>query len=185
MRAAIAAGLAASAASASAVDFNITGFVRQEIAVSITDEAYNHKAWDPAIDRSIYQPSWTPGNPFTPALSGGADNFVQLDANNAPIPFPASQATGNGCVGANWFGIGPTDAAPCGAAGAPNAFGASRYGDVPFNMFNTRAEIEVQAKFNENVAAYARVRAYFDGTSTFTDDNVQMEKHFFDRYRLG
>jgi len=198
MRAAIAAGLMASAASASAVDFNITGFVRQEIAVSITDEAYNHKAWNPAVDRSTYYPSYTPGNPFFTGLSGGASNLAQLDANNTPIEFPGvvpaavpialgpltgavagnSTATGNGCVGANWFGLAATGAGACGAAGAPNAAGASRYGDVPFNMFNTRAEIEVQAKFNENVAAYARVRAYFDGTSTFTDDNVQMEKHF-------
>ena len=64
MRAMIAAGLTASAASASAVDFNITGFVRQEIAVSITDEAYNHKAWNPAIDRTVNYPSFTSGNPF-------------------------------------------------------------------------------------------------------------------------
>jgi len=176
MRAAIAAGLAASAASASAVDFNITGFVRQEIAVSITDEAYNHKAWEPAIDRSIYQPSVTAGSPFSGTT--GAQNLVQLDANNTPIGVPGAFSTGNGCIGANWFGIGPTDAAACGAPGSINPAGTSRYGDVPFNMFNTRAEVEVQAKFNENVAAYARVRAYFDGTSTFTDDNVQMEKHF-------
>lgn len=176
MRAAIAAGLAASAASASAVDFNITGFVRQEIAVSITDEAYNHKAWEPAIDRSIYQPSVTAGSPFSGTT--GAQNLVQLDANNTPIGVPGAFSTGNGCIGANWFGLGPTDAAACGAPGSINPAGTSRYGDVPFNMFNTRAEVEVQAKFNENVAAYARVRAYFDGTSTFTDDNVQMEKHF-------
>jgi len=172
MRAMIAAGLTASAASASAVDFNITGFVRQEIAVSITDEAYNHKAWNPAIDRTQFYPSYSNGNPFT------GPNVAVLDANNTPVGFGAGGSTGAGCLGNNWFGIGPTDAPPCGPAGAPNAAGASRYGDVPFNMFNTRAEIEVQAKFNEMVSAYGRVRAYFDGTSTFTDDNVQMEKHF-------
>jgi len=171
MRAMIAAGLTASAASASAVDFNITGFVRQEIAVSITDEAYNHKAWNPAIDRTVNYPSFTNGNPFT------GENIAVMDANNTPIGFPGAP-TGADCQSANYFGLGPVGAAPCGAGGTPNAAGASRYGDVPFNMFNTRAEIEVQAKFNEMVSAYGRVRAYFDGTSTFTDDNVQMEKHF-------
>ncbi|MGD9602984.1 MAG: DUF1302 family protein [Gammaproteobacteria bacterium] len=164
-----------------AVDFNITGFVRQEVGVSITDDAYNHKSWNPAIDRTIFQPNFASGNPLTTGA------FTQLDANNAPIPFPAAPpgpagadggATGNGCVGANFFGLGALDAGDCGPAGTANPFGAARYGDVPFNLFNTRAEVEVQAKFNENVAAYARFRAYFDGSSAFSDDNVQIEKHF-------
>jgi len=181
----IAAGLTASAASASAVDFNITGFIRQEIAVSITDEAYNHKAWNPAIDRSVLYPSYTGaldanntpiGDTTIRGLSNGVNNLLP-----AGTPLGVA-ATGNGCAdAANNFFLMPPGSNPCqnvGVPGGANPAGASRYGDVPFNMFNTRAEIEVQAKFNENVSAYGRVRAYFDGTSTFTDDNVQMEKHF-------
>jgi len=104
----IAAGLTASAASASAVDFNITGFIRQEIAVSITDEAYNHKAWNPAIDRSVLYPSYTGaldanntpiGDTTIRGLSNGVNNLLP-----AGTPLGVA-ATGNGCADAanNFF----------------------------------------------------------------------------------
>ena len=41
----------------------------------------------------------------------------------------------------------------------------SRY----INLFNSRAEIDVQAKFNEEFSAYAKFRAYYDATRNFTD----------------
>src|SRR5690606_13587636 len=57
-----------------------------------------------------------------------------------------------------------------------NDRGALLSDDVPFNTFNTRAEIDVQARFTDNISAYMKLRAHFDGTSAFTD--AHMAQHF-------
>ncbi len=53
-----------------------------------------------------------------------------------------------------------------------SAQGAALNEDRDFNMFNTRAELDIQAKFSRNVAAFVKIRAYFDGTSWLEGSNV-------------
>lgn len=180
MRILIASGMFASTmvpGIASAIDWNITGFVRQEIAVSITDQDAITNKWqntDNNNNRIIPGFAGLGGaNGITPqdalARSSGALSYAAQRANNAnPAGFggcgPVGGAAGTNFCDSNADGI--------------NDFAGDLSGEVPFNMFNTRAELEIQAKFNESVAAYMRIRAYFDGTSTFADDNVRIEKHF-------
>jgi len=53
-----------------------------------------------------------------------------------------------------------------------SAQGAALNEDRDWNMFNSRAEIDIQAKINRNWAAYVKVRAYFDGTSMLNGSDV-------------
>lgn len=44
--------------------------------------------------------------------------------------------------------------------------------DFDVTMFNTRAEVDVQARINRRLSAYMKVRAYFWGEDLFTDGRV-------------
>ncbi len=58
-----------------------------------------------------------------------------------------------------------------GAAGAQplDDYSSESLDHTNFNMFNSRVEVDVQAKINREWSAYAKFRAYFDGTRNFTD----------------
>ena len=150
----IAGGIASAIAPsmATAVDFNITGFVREEIALSITNQGNDVNDWENQFN-SRFVPNFGVG-------FGGSTALSTAKGKAAAVP-----------------GFAPAFN-PVPLADGTNQFGNERTGDVPFNLFNTRAEVEIQAKFNENVAAYTRIRAYYDGTANFADDNVQLEKSF-------
>ncbi len=177
MRILIAGGVAAGTLApgiASAIDWNITGFVRQEIAVSISD--------DGSITNK-YENFQNNNNRIIPAFGGlgGASGVLPLD--NPALTSGTNSYAPN--VNNGFGGLGFASGSGCGANGAlcdRNGDGVNDFaqpsGSFPFNMFNTRAEVEVQAKVNEQIAAYGRFRAYFDGTSTFADDGVRVEKHF-------
>ncbi len=64
------------------------------------------------------------------------------------------------------------DATDANHADVRSAQGAALNEDRDFNMFNTRAELDIQAKFSRNLAAFVKVRAYFDGTSWLEGSNV-------------
>lgn len=49
----------------------------------------------------------------------------------------------------------------------PNDQGKSD--DTIFNTFNTRLEVDVQARFNKNWSAYAKFRVFYDAWENFTD----------------
>ena len=208
---------------ATAIDWNITGFARQEIAYSIAGNNneynksglvyndritphYTHAGWGTganyAATASVYENpgSGAPGvfaglfgqTAATGQPAGGNTNspvncrFGHQNAINAGSPglssvFASTDIAGfrgvlcpNG--GGSYFvpGADPTVA----GASAP---GFSRQGnqlndDINFNLFNTRMEIDVQARINKNWAAYVKFRAYYDGTSAFTDS--QISDHF-------
>ena len=208
---------------ATAIDWNITGFARQEIAYSIAGNNneynksglvyndritphYTHAGWgtgaNAAATASVYENpgSGAPGvfaglfgqTAATGQPAGGNTNspvncrFGHQNAINAGSPglssvFASTDIAGfrgvlcpNG--GGSYFvpGADPTVA----GASAP---GFSRQGnqlndDINFNLFNTRMEIDVQARINKNWAAYVKFRAYYDGTSAFTDS--QISDHF-------
>ncbi len=50
--------------------------------------------------------------------------------------------------------------------------GAALEDDFNFNLFNTRLELDVQARFNDALAGFVKLRAYVDATSRFTDGHV-------------
>ncbi len=175
MRILIAGGLLASAivpGTASAIDWNITGFVRQEIAISVTDTGSIVNKYDNTDNNN---------NRIIPGFAGlgGANGITPVDLNTISSGAFSYEANG----GAGFGGCGPvggavgTNRCDLNADGI-NDLAGDLSGDVPVNMFNTRAELEIQAKLNETVAAYMRVRAYFDGSDLFADDNVRMEKSF-------
>ena len=175
MRILIASGMFASTmvpGTASAVDWNITGFVRQEVSVRTTDQGNVTNG---------YQNHDNANNRINPGFGGlgGANGVTPLNNNNISSGTLSYDAR----PGAGFGGCGPVGGPPgtnvCDRnADGINDFAGDLSGEVPFNMFNTRAELEIQAKFNESVAAYMRVRAYFDGSSIFADDNVRIGKHF-------
>lgn len=186
MRMLMAGGVLASAAIptiATAIDWNITGFVREEISYSISDEGGIQNGYS-NVDRF--------NDRVVPAFGGlgGPNGITPLDNNaqsSGRLSYGAVRRTGP--LGAAFGGLGFANGSACGPIGPGNICdtnndgvtdtgGAALTGDVPFNLFNTRAELEIQAKISENVAAYARIRAYFDGTSNFADENVRIEKHF-------
>ncbi len=50
--------------------------------------------------------------------------------------------------------------------------GAGLNDDINFNLFNTRVELDLQARFNNHFAAFVKFRAYYDGTPKFTDGQL-------------
>ena len=156
-----------------AIDWNITGFVRQEISVSITDdENTNNASTKPNIGSSVPTLGFGDYNP-------GVSEFG-IFAGTAP-------STCNFDAGANAFGFAENPQAlinaatiagggfPCGPPGGAATNGAQNFDDDGnnFNMFNSRLEVDVQANnITRNINAYAKFRLYFDGTSNFNDQKV-------------
>lgn len=152
-----------------AIDWSFTGFVRQEIAYSITNQKNPYNAnTKPNIDKAV------------PAQTFGAYN---PGVNETGI-FTAAPATCNYWAGANGFGFtenpqslvnAATVAAggsPCGTPGGVTTAGGAAFADdgQNFNIFNTRAELDIQANnITREINAYAKIRVYFDGTSNFND----------------
>lgn len=81
------------------------------------------------------------------------------------------------------------DPAIVGAAAAGiSAQGAALDDDLTFNLFNTRFEYDVQARFHEDFAAFVKLRAYLDGSSSFTDGrigNLNQNPYWGTRSSLG
>jgi hypothetical protein len=75
-------------------------------------------------------------------------------------------------VGGNMAGATLASADAANHADVRSVQGAGLNEDRDFNMFNTRAELDIQAKFSRNLAAFVKVRAYFDGTSWLEGSNV-------------
>ncbi len=192
------------AGAASAIDWNITGFVRQEIAVSLGGENPNNSGGNPWNNRvtpqmthagfgdgsnstaptSVYvDERGNVGGLFSPSdgspLGAGANTSAARDcqynlnraiaANNPGfgpqtlgVPSAATfpRAGFDGCPGVGFGEFVPTD-------GSPN-----RDENQNFNVFNSRLEIDVQAKISREFSAYMKFRAYYDATSQFYDGDT-------------
>lgn len=162
------AGLLASGA-AQAVDFNITGFVRQEIAISVTDDENPfNQSGNPFMGRTI-------PNTLNPAVSTakGAPydngtfrnnlgstftnpNFFLRDAT-APLGLSLTPGTIPGRL------LGACTNANCG-----NYARAARE-ENNFNLFATRAEIDVQAQWSDSIKTFVKFRAFGDAVNNFGD----------------
>jgi hypothetical protein len=201
------------AGAASAIDWNITGFVREEISYSITSaDNPNNTMTRPFANRitpNITNATFNAGNAaastsiFTNTTGGPAGGLFASTALNAGgfLPAGAFTSASAGCF------FGHENAIAAGSVGfggsgtlrgslCPNGAGSLQPGNAPlaavvdpaagqgfsaqadmlgvtddinFNTFNSRAEVDVQARFNKNWSAYMKVRAYFDGTRHLSD----------------
>lgn len=168
------AGLLASGA-AQAVDFNITGFVRQEIAISVTDDENPfNQSGNPFMGRRIENIT-TPGV-FTakgaPYDNGTyATNLGNVFTNpniyrNAPFgpAAPLGLAVEAGTIPGRLNGACASgDAPPCGN------YGQALREDNNFNMFATRAEIDVQAQWTDSIKTFVKFRAFGEAVNNFGD----------------
>lgn len=149
VQAGAAALLLATSVTAEAIDWNITGAVRQEIGVSITseDNEFNEMS-NPFQGMSV--PVLT-SNPLNAGLL--RTDGIAAGANTTPVPTTCKFQTVSGCP----------------AAGVTNGAGAALEDQYRFNLFTTRLDLDIQARFNRSFAATMKVRAMYDATSNFTD----------------
>ena len=187
---------------AMAIDWNFTGFIRQEIAVSITDDKNPNNA-----STNAFTEGSTPvitQNPILGRPGGTAINFNPGATTASTVGdgailgvFPSNPALPNeerGIFAFSPFTCPYFDGAdPLGAGGAenprtalnnriiaaggnpcsPNLGGDAIAEDSNINIFNTRLELDIQANnITDNINAYAKIRLYFDGTSNFNDEIV-------------
>ena len=200
-----------------AIDWNITGLVRQEIAYSIAGNTNDNNLMGSDFNRRITphytHPGWGNGSNALAATSTfvnsqGTPGFLQQAAVAAmgitPTPNQRNlrtvvagantSATGNcrfgnlnainagsaGLVGNGGFrGVLCPNGAGSGfvpgataANGGVSAQGAALSDDLNFNLFSTRLELDIQARFAENFSAYLKLRAYVDSTAKFTDGAI-------------
>ena len=183
-----------------AIDWSFTGFIRQEIAVSITDTHNgNNASTNRFTDRpnvvNVTNPLAVPTSPtgfqFNPGATTASTVGDGLIVGAIPSD-PTRPAEERGI-----FSFSPTTcpyfegADPLGAGGAEDATTAINTAfiagggdpcinggrgqliaeDKTINMFNTRAEFDIQANnITDRINAYAKLRVYFDGTSNFDDE---------------
>ncbi|MGE0858846.1 MAG: DUF1302 family protein [Gammaproteobacteria bacterium] len=215
------------AGTASAIEWNVTGLVRQEIAYSLNSDGNPNNTMDDVFNDRI-TPNVTHANFGDAAGSaaaiaanpnfflpgpGLANSRARASADHAapgvvniggqlfapaglntssPVDCQFSQqraiASGSAGFGPNIGGFATFPGALCpNGGGSPQAGGNqfAKAGKVPtgdfslgqndsmnFNMFNSRVEIDVQAKFNDEFAAYMKARVYYDGTRHFTDGKI-------------
>lgn len=201
-------------APAAAVDFNVSGLVRQEIAwgiagggneLNLMNSAFNHRITPhythgafgagtnaAALTSTFVNDAGTVGffQQGTPGTAGARPGLRSVRAgSNTLSPVNCRFAHAN-AVAAGSRGLGGSGGfsgvlCPNGAGSNfvpgvdPNttAAGFSQQGaalsdDLKFNLFNTRLELDVQARFNDEWAAFVKFRAYVDGTSAFTDGHI-------------
>lgn len=149
VQAGAAALLLAASVTAEAIDWNITGAVRQEIGVSVTaeDNEFNEMS-NPFQAQTL---AALTSNPLNAGLLR-TDGVAAGELTAAPTT----------CKFQTVFGCSPTP-------GTVNPAGAALEDDYRFNLFTTRLDLDIQARFNRNVVATMKVRALYDGTSNFTD----------------
>jgi len=188
---------------AMAVDWSFTGFVRQEIAVSITDDKNpNNASSNPFTEGSTY------ANSSNSAVTGQAPAPLNFNpgattTSTTGVFFPGQPAQEIGIFsfspttcpffeGADPLGAGGAETPAAArntaliAAGGDPCFGGNLGGngiaeDSNFNMFNTRAEFDIQANnITDRINGYVKFRLYFDGTSNFNDEIVG--DHFSEQF---
>ena len=204
---------------AAAIDWTISGVVREEIAYSLSgsDNELNLKGnvFNDRITPHYTHVGWGSGANANAATStyidgeGHAGLFQQAAVAALPVaPLPgqanlrtipageftaspvncrfghlnAQRAGSHGLIGDGGF-LGVLCPNGGGSAFVPGVApavvgrrapgislqGAALNGDNPFNMFNTRFELDVSAALNSALAAFVKVRVYADATAAFGD----------------
>ena len=178
----LAGGTAASAltgTAANAVDVNISGFVRQEIAVSVSDSGNPYNATTNTFMGKVV-PNVT--NPGVGLRNGGTLNQAGPLSTGKGLPFdnggytrnikPLSATSNAAAVGAYVGAMGGRMAgagAACAAAGTCGATASSLRDDNSFNLFATRAEIDVMAQWTDEIKTFVKFRAFSDYSDKFNN----------------
>lgn len=196
---------------AAAIEWNVTGFVRQEIAYSLAETNPNNRMgnkFNGRITPHLTHASFGDGsNALAPAASyvdargnigglngasfglathgAGANTSNAVDchynmqralaAGNPGFGNRVMQGTAGGVIFPSAFGGGVGGGVVCpGGVGSvpPGDIGDLNDDDLNFNAFNSRLEVDVQAKISKEFSAYMKVRAYYDGTRNFTDGEI-------------
>ena len=175
-----------------AVDVNISGFVRQEVALSVSDEGnpFNQTTNDfmGRVIPNVTNPGvglsnsgdLTPGATVSTAKGAPFDNggFGRVSPltsmNTAGFPgIPGSDPKTANYVGAFTGRMaGACANANCGktAAGLRD--------DNTFNLFATRAEIDVMAQWTDQIKTFVKFRAFSDYQEKFNDQLGTPGGHF-------
>lgn len=193
------------AGAASAIDWNITGFVRQEIGYNISSSRNTNNDAGTELNNRITPHITHAGfgsNAGTAAANSAVGTSVYTDRNGRVGGlFAAGALNGAGLLPAGTFtsaavdcqfgqqravaagspGFGPRILSD-GAAAFPGTVCPGPAGFIDpsdptfvdtsrtnFNLFNTRVEVDVQAKISKEWSAYMKIRGYYDGTRHFTD----------------
>lgn len=211
--------LGLAAGGAAAVDWNISGSLRQEVAWSLasTNNELNLMGdpFNARITPHYTHPGWGSGANATAATrtfvnADGVAGFFQQGAVAARGLTPTANTTALRTVAAGQNTLSPVNcrfghlnAVAAGSAGlsgngafrgvlCPNgggsafvpgasagfvppgvsAQGAALNNNLNFNLFNTRFELDVQARITKNLTAFAKFRAYGDATSALTDGRI-------------
>lgn len=187
--AASATGVASAQGSSS--NWNITGFVRQELAFSLGGNENPFNQWgNPFNGRLPPTHAAAEGFQFPAALQAPQTfaNFgpVQLNEADRSIPFstpatPTLPGTMRRAFSDDFIG----NALPAISNAPPITGVPEHFDDEPqWNLFATRLQIDVQYAFSSRVKAYLQLRAFASGLDTFGsafDKSDFFEGGFFDR----
>ncbi len=114
--------------------------------------------------------------------------FGHLNAVGAASPGLAGDGGFRGVLCPNGGGSAFVPGAVPGSGAGVSAQGAALNDEINFNLFNTRFELDVQARITKNLAAFVKFRAYVDATSGFTDghiDNLFENRYWGTRSSIG
>ena len=160
---------------AMAVDWSFTGFIRQEIAVSITnDENPNNASTNRYVDQAVPATTFGMFNPgATTAATVGANGLRAEERGIFTSIANTCQYFGGNSALNEFPDVAGQAALIAANGGTCNLGGPGIAEDSSINLFNTRAEFDVQANnITDSINGYAKFRIYFDGTSNFNDEIV-------------
>jgi hypothetical protein len=160
---------------AMAIDWSFTGFVRQEIAISITnDENPNNSGTNNYVDQAIPATTFGMFNPGATTADTLGANGLRAEERGIFTSVPNVCQYFGGNSGLNEFPDVAGQAATIAGNGGVCALGGAGIAeDSSVNLFNTRAEFDLQANnITDDINAYMKLRVYFDGTSNFNDEIV-------------
>jgi len=172
-----------------AVDVNISGFVRQEVALSVSDEGnpYNTASNDfmgriipnvtnPGVGLTGPGDLNAGGTAFTgkgvPFDNGGFGKIAPakgLTATGGTADIPFILANGGRMAGAT---------AGCIATNTCGKTAAGLRDDNTFNLFATRAEIDVMAQWTDEIKTFVKFRAFSDYQEKFNSPFGTPGGHF-------
>ena len=184
----LAGGTAASAltgTAAYAVDVNISGFVRQEIAVSVSDSGNPYNATTNTFMGKIV-PNVTPNGGGLRATRQFTGKGVPFDNGGFSSPIKGLTANSSAAASAAYHGFltsAPNSGVPfkgfsgrmegqtnaCIAKGTCGATAAGLRDDNTFNLFATRAEIDVMAQWTDEIKTFVKFRAFSDYSDKFNN----------------
>jgi hypothetical protein len=171
-----------------AVDVNISGFVRQEIALSVSDEGnpFNTVSNDfmGRVIPNVTNPGvgLSNGGDLTPGGTVFTGKGVPFDNGGFTSPIKGLTATSGAAATGAYVGAMAGRmagaAAGCLATGTCGNTARGLRDDNTFNLFATRAEIDVMAQWNDSIKTFVKFRAFSDYQEKFNDQIGTPGGHF-------